>query len=68
MVKNENQIGVLLLRWDLRSSDSTSVMTFKRFEEFVSSFCKVVVMSCFETSVVTENEMFIFLYIARHSL
>jgi len=27
--------------WDLRSSDSTSVMTFKRFEEFVSSFCKV---------------------------
>jgi len=27
--------------WDLRSSDSNSVMTFKRFEEFVSSFCKV---------------------------
>jgi len=27
--------------WDLRSSDSNSVMTFKRFDEFVSSFCKV---------------------------
>ena len=30
------------LRWDMRSSDSNSVMTFKRFEEFVSSFCKVI--------------------------
>ena len=37
------------VRWDLRSSDSNSVMTFKRFEEFVSSFCKVVMMSCHPT-------------------
>jgi len=27
--------------WDLRSSESNSIMTFKRFDEFVSSFCKV---------------------------
>ena len=33
------------LRWDMRSSDSNSVMTFKRFEEFVSSFCKVIELS-----------------------
>ena len=32
---------ILNLRWDLRSSESNSIMTFKRFDEFVSSFCKV---------------------------
>ena len=32
---------ILNHRWDMRSSESNSIMTFKRFDEFVSSFCKV---------------------------